>query len=283
MNIAEALDATPVSDLDLTRYVTVAPTATLADATEAMRDAARSVAIVLEEGRPIGIFTQRDVLVRVIGRPSAWERPITEEMTSMTLRTMREEDTVADGLAIMNDWWIRNVPVVGSDERLVGNLSFYVVMQKMTELLGSRLAAANPEMRYGLTMIDFSGLNTNPPVTVGPSDSVAIAAHHMRVRGIGSVLVVDDRERLVGVLTEFDLQMKVGTRTADLSSITVAETMTPDPVALRARSSVADAIREMSDHGFSHVPLLGESGRPVGVTSFRDVAAFVETSLEVLA
>lgn len=283
MNIAEALAATPVSDLDLSRYVTVAPTATLADATNAMRDAARSVAIILEDGRPIGIFTQRDVLVRVIGRPSAWDRPITEEMTSMTLRTMREEDTVADGLAIMNEWWIRSVPVVGAGERLVGNLSFYVVMQKITELLGSRLAAANPEMRYGLTMIDFSGLNTNPPVTVKPSDSVAVAAHQMRVRGIGSVLVVDDRERLVGVLTEFDLQMKVATDTADLTSVTVEATMTPDPVALRARSSVADAIQEMSDHGFSHVPLLGESGRPVGVTSFRDVAAFVEMSLEVLA
>ncbi len=282
MNIAEALAETPVSDLDLSRYVAVPRSASVAETTAAMSDAARSVAIVLEGECPVGIFTQRDVLTRVIGRPATWDRPIADEMTAK-LRTMRDDGSVEEGLAIMNDWWVRSVPVLASDGGLAGNLSFYVVMQKMTELLGSRIAAANPEMRYGLTMIDFTGLNTSPPVSVAPSDTVATAAHQMRVRGIGSVLVVDDRERLVGVLTEFDLQMKIGTRSVDLDSIPVEDIMTADPVTLRARSSVADAIREMSDHGFSHVPLLGESGRPVGVTSFRDVAAYLETSLEVLA
>ncbi len=92
-------------------------------------------------------------------------------------------------------------------------------------------------------------------------------------------MVVDERDNLVGVLTEFDLQQKIGCRYPDLSELTVAEHMTADPVALRVRSPIADAIEKMAQYRFSHVPLLGESGRPVGVASFRDIASYLEASL----
>jgi hypothetical protein len=38
----------------------------------------------------------------------------------------------------------------------------------------------------------------------------------------------------------------------------------------------------MAALGCAHVPLLGESGRPVGVASFRDLAAYFEGSVAVL-
>ena len=96
------------------------------------------------------------------------------------------------------------------------------------------------------------------------------------------VFVVDSREHLVGVVTEFDLQVKDAWRESDLTARTVSDFMTPDPVALSARSPVVDAIREMAAAGFSHVPLLGESGRPIGVASFRDIAQYFETTVALL-
>ncbi len=283
MNIADALDATPVSSLDLTRHVTVPVTATVSSTVEAMCAAGRSVACVLEDEAPIGIFTQRDVLLRVVGRPTTWDRPIVEEMTR-TVQTMPNTGSVADGLAIMNDWWIRSVPVLDSDGRLAGVLSYYVIMQTISNLLASRLGGTAPEagVEHGLEFVDFTGLNLATPIIVRATDPVEVAAHHMRVRGIGSVLVVDERDDLVGVLTEFDLLVRIGCEKADLSRLTVGEIMTPDPVALRARSSIADAIQEMARHGISRIPLLGESGRPVGVAGFGDIAAYVEQSLDAL-
>ena len=58
--------------------------------------------------------------------------------------------------------------------------------------------------------------------------------------------------------------------------------MTPDPPSLSARSSIAAAIQEMAGSGLAHVPLLGESGRPIAVASFRDIAHYFETSVGVL-
>jgi CBS domain-containing protein len=283
VNIADALATTPVSSLDLNRYVRTSPDTTVFDTIGTMCEAGRTAACVLDDDELVGIFTQRDVLLRAIGRPHTWDRPIGEEMTPAP-RTMINDQSLAEGLGIMNDWWVRSVPVVDASGRLVGNLSFYVVMQTIANVLASLIAddAAAPEVQHGLTFVDFTGLKTNAPVTVTLDDTVDVAAHHMKARAIGSVLVLDDRENLVGVLTEYDLQMKVGIRHPDPSRIRVQDIMTTEPIALRARSPIAGAIAEMAEHGFSHVPLLGETGRPVGVASFRDVASYVESSLASL-
>lgn len=283
MNIATALEETLVSSLDLSRYVPVGPDSPVAEVVGRMGDAGLSCACVVEDEQLLGIFTQRDVVLRVLGRTGTWELPISQEMTR-PVRTMRHDQSVGDGLAIMSDWWVRSVPVLDAGDRLVGNLSFYTVMTTMANLLSSRLGdpALEPDVGYGLSFVDFTGLNIATPVTVRADDAVEVAVHHMRARGIGSVLVTDHREHLVGVLTEFDLLLALGCEQEDLSAVAVKDVMTSDPVALSARSSIADAIVELADRGFSHVPLVGESGRPVGVASFRDIAAYVEASLDSL-
>ncbi len=276
MNISDSLEQTSVSDLDLSRYVSVDASASVAETVKTMSDARRSAAFVEEGDRLVGIFTQRDVLQRVIGRPRIWPAPVTEEMTR-NLRTMRDTQSVSDGLTLMNEWWIRSVPVLDVSDGVVGNLSFYAVMQHIADMLVRMLP--DDSVQAGLRFVDFTGLNTSAPVVVSSHDTVEVAAHQMKARGIGSVMVVDDRDNLVGVLTEFDLQQKIGCDRADLDAIFVADYMTADPVALQARAPISDAVQNMAKYGFSHVPLLGESGRPVGVASFRDIATYVETSL----
>ncbi len=283
MNIAEALAATPVSTLDLSRGVEVPTDVTVAETVDAMAAAGKPCACVVDDYGLAGIFTQRDVLVRIIGRPASWFRPIAEEM-STPVRTMSLDGSVADGLALMTEWWVRNVPVLHAGGTLAGNLTFYAIIREIGRLLAGRLDehAAKPELEHTLAFVDFTGLPSHHPVTVGMDDTADVAAHHMRARGIGSVVVVDDRGALAGMLTEFDLLTKVGVGVADLSTVAVKDLMTPDPVALPVRSPIAAAIREVAEHEFSHVPLLGESGRPVGMASFRDLAAFVETTLDAV-
>ena len=74
--------ATPVSSLDLSRYIAVPSSAKVADTVALMSSAARSCACVVDQDELVGIFTQRDIVQRVIGRPASWERPISDEMTT---------------------------------------------------------------------------------------------------------------------------------------------------------------------------------------------------------
>lgn len=278
--VADDLASLGVSELDLGRYTTVDPDSTVATTVESMRESSYSCACVVDDGQLVGVFTQRDVLMRVIGRERVCGLPIGEEM-SQSVRTMSSDGSVADGLAIMREWWVRNVPVV-DDGQLVGNLSWYTVMKTMASLLRrpSDTDQSEPGLGPGLAFVDFTGLNTSPAVLVSPNDPAAVAVHQMRNRAISSLLVVDSRDELRGILTEFDLLEKLGCVGADLETKTVGEMMNEEIVALSARTSIADAIYQMAEKGYSHAPLLGESSRPVGVASFRDIASFFETSLE---
>ncbi len=281
MAVADDLATMKVSELDLGRFVKVAPSESISDTVQAMRDSDYSCACVVDEGALVGVFTQRDVLMRVLGRSRVCDHPVGEEMTPSP-RTMRPDQSVADGLAIMREWWVRSVPVVDDGGELVGNFSWYTVMKTMASILSrpSDPDQTGPRVKHGLEFVDFTGLNISTPVTVSEQDTADVAAHHMRVRAIGSILVVDHREHLTGILSEFDLLVKLACTGVDLEEITAGEMMSPDVVTLSIRSKISDAIQKMADNGFSHAPLLGESSRPVGVASFREIAAYFETSLE---
>lgn len=283
MDIAEALSTTPVSSVDLTRFVAVSPDSEVSETVSLMSAADRSCACVIDDDRVIGTFTQRDYVQRVIGHRHSWERPVSDEMTT-PVQTMPNTGSVADGLAIMNEWWIRSVPVVEESGRFVGNLSFYAVMATIHNLLASRVSTGVGEatVHHGLTLVDFTGLNMSAPMICRADDPVDVAVHQMRARGVGSILVTDERENLVGELTEFDLLTKVGCSDVVLSAMSVADVMQPKPVSLPVRSSIADGLDELLRGSVSHIPLVAESGKPVGVASVRDIAHYIETTLETL-
>lgn len=283
MNIADTLYDKPVSDLDLSRFVQVDPTQSVAETIAAMKQARRSVAFAVEGSQLAGIFTQRDVLMKVVGESEVCHSPVAEVMTGSPA-TIKASDSVAQGMAVMTERWVRSVPVLGAEQAVVGNFSFYTVMHLVSELLAEKAARSESELsaQHGLMFVDLTGLQTTPAVTVAPDDTVDVAVHQMKARARGSLMVLDERHHVVGTLSEFDLQNKVACQRSDLDRLSVSSVMDPNPVTLSVRSPVAEAVTTMADHEISHVGLLGESGRLVGIASFREVADYFDSSLAVL-
>lgn len=282
MNIADALREIAVSELDLTRHVTVGPGTTVAGTVEEMNSVARSCAFVVEGESLVGIFTQRDVVTSILGVEGACDLPVREMMTPAP-RSISSDTSVADAMAVMSELWVRSLPVVG-EGRVVGNFSYYTAMKLIAELLSDKASRAESKLsaQHGLMFVDFTGLHTDSPVTVRSDDTVDVAVQQMRTRGSGSVLVVNDRESLVGVLSEFDLQTKVACSGTGLDEIAVQDVMVTHPLALDPRAPIAEAVAGMARHEISHVALVAETGRPVSTATFQDVADYLDTSLEAL-
>lgn len=282
MNIADSLRDITVAELDLSRYVTVDPGAAVAQVVGEMGAATRSCAFVVDDGSLVGVFTQRDVITNVIGIEGACESPVAEFM-SPSPRSIPGDTSVADALAVMAEMWVRSLPVVDGG-RVTGNFSYYTAMKLIADLLTDKANRAESELsaQHGLMFVDFTGLRTDQAVTVGSDDSVDSALQQMRARSLGSVLVVNDRGSLVGVLTEFDLQTKVACRGDDLARLAVGDVMEPHPVALDARAPIAQAVAGMARHEISHVALIADTGKPVGMATFQEVADYFDTSLEAL-
>ena len=114
-------------------------------------------------------------------------------------------------------------------------------------------------------------LDPRPPLTLQPTAAVRDAIGIMREHRIGCVLVVEN-ERLVGILTERDLLLKLDATTLTARVHTM---MTPDPETLAMEDPIAYALNKMSVGGFRHVPLVDRAGRPVGVLSVKDIVDYL--------
>src|SRR5688572_31411426 len=75
------------------------------------------------------------------------------------------------------------------------------------------------------TRMRVQGIMSNPVITCRPQDCVNTAAQLMWDRDCGSILVVSDEGRLVGILTDRDVCMAAFTTGSRLSEIGVAEVM----------------------------------------------------------
>jgi CBS domain-containing protein len=84
----------------------------------------------------------------------------------------------------------------------------------------------------------------------------------------GSVLVVDHQQCLTGIFTGRDAVRALAEgKNAEVTPL--AQVMTPNPITIAADSRAIDALREMSNRGFRHLPVI-ESGRILGVVSRND-------------
>jgi CBS domain-containing protein len=112
-------------------YVCVTPSTPLADAIERMKDDEGGCVIVCEGKRVVGVFTERDLLTKVIGEKVEPGTPVSELM-SPVVATLTGEATIGDAVRIMNEKSYRNIPLVKNDE-LVGSVSVFDVITYLAE------------------------------------------------------------------------------------------------------------------------------------------------------
>jgi CBS domain-containing protein len=133
---------------------TAEPGATVLDAVNVMaREGVGAVAVVEKSGsgHVQGIFTERDVMLRVVQKGlNPRETPVREVMTS-PVETASEETTAEEALALMLERHLRHLPILGSDGQLLGMLS-------IRNLLEHRVA----DLKRELHSMDQYLLNDGP-------------------------------------------------------------------------------------------------------------------------
>ena len=116
-------------------------------------------------------------------------------------------------------------------------------------------------------------LKVKKPVVFSPGQTVAEALDVMKQKRFGCV-VVAEKDKLVGILTERDILLKVaGISGAEKKK--VREIMTPDPEVFEPEDSIAFVLNAMHIGGYRHIPVVDERGRPLAVISIRDIVSFI--------
>ena len=107
-------------------------------------------------------------------------------------------------------------------------------------------------------------------VTVGPTATLAEAARTMVDHRIGAVVVADDAERLLGIVTERDLTKAIVDYAVGLVEQRVEDVMTHPVVTCAPDESVVEALYMMNSRHIRHLLIL-DRDRLAGIISIGDV------------
>jgi CBS domain-containing protein len=115
---------------------------------------------------------------------------------------------------------------------------------------------------------------TPDPVCCLPGETVVRIAKLMKTENIGAIPICDDRhsKRLLGIITDRDLALKVIGEGRDPKTTTAADLMTAMPVACRGEDDLQRALDSMQKKQVRRIPVIDENQVLIGIIAQADVA-----------
>jgi CBS domain-containing protein len=115
---------------------------------------------------------------------------------------------------------------------------------------------------------------TKEPVCCLAEDTAAKVAQLMQRDDLGSIPVIENAQtqKLVGMVTDRDLVLKVMAKGQEAKTTKVAAIMTRQVVTCRAEDDVQKALDEMAKHQLRRIPIVDHDHKIVGIIAQADVA-----------
>ena len=120
----------------------VEPGAAVLDAVAVMaRERVGAVAVVekVGKGQLLGIFTERDLMLRVVAQDRNPRETLVRDVMTSPVATAFDKTTAAEALTLMLDRHLRHLPIVSNDGRLLGMLSIRDLLEDKVEALTREL------------------------------------------------------------------------------------------------------------------------------------------------
>lgn len=119
-------------------------------------------------------------------------------------------------------------------------------------------------------------------VTVERDTTVSDAIERMESEDVGSVIVVDDERKPIGILTD----RKVALALADMSDIEeqeVSELLQDEMITGSTEMTVYDALNQLNENSIRRLPLVDEDGKLEGIVTLDDLLVLLATELDTAA
>ena len=108
--------------------------------------------------------------------------------------------------------------------------------------------------------------------TISPEDTVKEAAVLMSRHNIGSLVVINSKKKVVGIVTERDIIDKVNAKDKLASRVRVEDIMSPNVITIDSNSLIDDAVYLMVKHRIKKLPVL-DNNELVGIITATDIVA----------
>lgn len=218
--------------------------------------------VITDHNHPAGIFTESDVLRRVVTKKLDVQKNPIKKVMSSPVRGVPEETHVVDVLGKMYRGKFRHMLVRGEKKEMVGLVSMRRILKLAVEL--------GRDLRESETI---GSIVAGHPLTVEASQSIHEVMNAMVRKEASSVIVFDGGEA-AGIFTERDVLRRVALKTMDLKETPIKQVMTADPVFMGRSALIGEVLAEMYQREFRHMPIRDDHGKLSGVVSLYEVMKY---------
>jgi signal-transduction protein with cAMP-binding, CBS, and nucleotidyltransferase domain len=219
--------------------------------------------VITDNELPIGIFTEKDVLRRIVNKLDPKKTSVREVMTS-PVRAVREETHIVEAFAKMYRGKFRHLLVRGRRGKIVGIVS-------MRRILGLAV-----ELGHGMSDTRTLGsIMSSPTAIVDDGLSLYETINLMVHKGLGAV-VVNAGDKPSGIFTERDVLKRVAVSNLDTKKTAVKQAMTSPLVTMETTDLIRDVLAEMYRRDIRNMPVRDERGHIVGVVSMPDILQYAK-------
>ena len=103
-----------IRSLNLQKPLSVPSGSSVRQVIETVEQHQAGAVLICEDHRPVGIMTERDVLMKIVARDVSYDEPVEKFMTPRP-QTLTGESTIGEAISLMNRECFRNIPIVDAE------------------------------------------------------------------------------------------------------------------------------------------------------------------------
>lgn len=242
------------------QVVTIAPNTLLTEAIGTMASAKISCLVIAEKKRPVGIFTERDLVRAVARRAELGSLTVGALMTSPVV-TIHKELSLYEAYSIMLSNKIRHHVVVDGSDRIIGVMS----QSDLINVLG---------LEYFVEMRLIEQIMTTNVTTIPLHLTLREVVNRMAVAAISCMVVVDGKNP-VGIITERDTVRLIAAG-VDPDSGLIHSLMSKPVISVRLGTTLHKTALLMKQEKIRHIVVVDENGALVGIITQTDIVRGLE-------
>ena len=144
-NVVEDIFQTdPISALGLEPPVSIGRDATVGAALAAVQRHGMGYVLVVDDGgRPVGMMSEREVLMKIVARDVKYDESVDTYMSPIEW-TLTSRDPIADAVKLMNEGGERNIPIVDQSGKALGVLRTMDIIHFLAEAFPAQVLNLPP-------------------------------------------------------------------------------------------------------------------------------------------
>ncbi len=251
-----------VSEIMTTQLTTAPVSATVFQVMEIMVAEDVGRIIIADNEVPVGVFTEKDVLKRVVGASIDAKKVDIKSVMTAPIRAVREETHIVDAFARMYRGKFRHLLVRGRRGKIIGIVSMRRILNLAVEL-GQGLSETR----------SLGDIGAAPIVSIDESSTVRETVALMNERGVSAVIITG-AGKPTGIFTERDILKRVATKEVDLNVTGVKQVMTAPLLTMPRAALIGDVLAEMYRRDIRNMPVSGDQGELLGLVAMPEILQY---------